>query len=182
MPDTPRWFYTEYQKKRGLKILDLGCGHNKIQNSTGVDIDENCGADVIHDLNNFPYPFDSNSFDIIYLRNILEHLDDPKKSIEECVRIAKNGGFILILLVHFTNSQTFADWTHLRHSSYRLIPQLVKSIRMNNKVLELSKIKITTRIPFVSIFVNLLPRFWEDYLCFLLTGKNLYYKYSVNIK
>ena len=40
-----------------MKILELGCGTTKIPNAISVDINPFSKADVIHDLNKFPYPF-----------------------------------------------------------------------------------------------------------------------------
>ena len=54
-----------------LKILDLGCGKKKRPGSVGVDHLDRHAADVIHDLNVFPYPFPDNECDVIYLDNVL---------------------------------------------------------------------------------------------------------------
>ena len=39
-------------------ILDLGCGSKKRPGAIGVDINAASGADVIHDLDVLPYPFE----------------------------------------------------------------------------------------------------------------------------
>ena len=57
-------------KIKQKQILHLGCGFNKITGSIGVDINPDSAADVIHDLNNFPYPFKDNRFDRIIAENI----------------------------------------------------------------------------------------------------------------
>ena len=51
------------------KILYLGCGNKKREGAVGVDFNDRTKADVIHDLNIFPYPFEEASFDVIYLDN-----------------------------------------------------------------------------------------------------------------
>jgi predicted SAM-dependent methyltransferase len=58
------------------RILDLGCGNKKRPGAIGVDGNSRTVADVIHDLNAFPYPFPESNFDEIYLDNVLEHLDN----------------------------------------------------------------------------------------------------------
>jgi len=40
------------------KILDLGCGNRKKEGTIGIDINPNTNADIIHDPNTFPYPFE----------------------------------------------------------------------------------------------------------------------------
>ena len=54
-----------------IKILDLGCGNNKIQGSIGMDFIKFNSVDIIHDLNVFPYPFKPLEFDEIYIKDTL---------------------------------------------------------------------------------------------------------------
>ena len=60
-----------------LKVLDLGCGKKKRFGTISVDYSDRHNVDVISDLNLFPYPFESDSIDQVYLENFLEHLDKP---------------------------------------------------------------------------------------------------------
>ena len=68
-------------------ILDLGCGNKKREGTIGVDFNTRLDGDVNHDLNQFPYPFESETVDKIYIDNCLEHLDEPLKVMEEIHRI-----------------------------------------------------------------------------------------------
>ena len=83
------------------KILDLGCGKKKRQGSIGVDYSDRHDADIIHNLNLFPYPFADNSIDKVYLDNVLEHLDDPMAVMAEVHRICKNGAEIKVIVPYF---------------------------------------------------------------------------------
>ena len=47
-----------------MKILDLGCGENKIKGAIGLDNVNLKSVDIVHDLIHFPYPFESKSIDI----------------------------------------------------------------------------------------------------------------------
>ncbi len=93
-------------------ILHLGCGFNKVPHAIGIDKSSNSAADVTHDLNKFPYPFPANKFTIIYMQNIIEHLDDIVKVMEEIYRISKNGCRISIQTGHFSSVDSFTDPTH----------------------------------------------------------------------
>jgi ubiquinone/menaquinone biosynthesis C-methylase UbiE len=55
-----------------------------------------CQPDVVHDLNEFPYPWDDNSVDEIEMIHVLEHLEDWWSAFLECVRILKPGGTLEI--------------------------------------------------------------------------------------
>ena len=72
-----------------MKILDLGCGTAKVEGALGLDNIDIPGVDIVHDLLAFPYPLDNQSFDKIYLRNVIEHfhLNDLEKILKECSRI-----------------------------------------------------------------------------------------------
>jgi SAM-dependent methyltransferase len=105
-PFDPRWrFMTGFQDPK--RILDLGCGfggncacfrhlypHAAL---SGVDILEQ-GPDLIDyrrvDLNDGELPFDDQSFDIITMTHVIEHLYHPCRIGKEIHRVLKpSGGF-----------------------------------------------------------------------------------------
>ena len=97
-----------------MKILDLGCGENKIPNSIGLDNVKLPNVDVVHDLIDLPYPFDSKSIDKIYLRHVIEHFDiDHINSIfNECHRLLKKDSQLIITVPHVSSISAFIDPTH----------------------------------------------------------------------
>ena len=95
-----------------IKILDLGCGNKKIPGAIGVDFNDRLAADIVHDLNVFPYPFQNNEFDEIYLDNTLEHLDEVMQVMAEVHRICKKGGIVKIIVPYFRSRWAFIDPTH----------------------------------------------------------------------
>lgn len=99
-------------KTRKMQILHLGCGMNKIPESIGVDINKKSAADIIHNLDKFPYPFKGNQFEKIVADNILEHLDNVPRVMEEIYRISKNGAKVFITTGHFSGIDAFTDPTH----------------------------------------------------------------------
>lgn len=94
------------------KILDLGCGKKKRLGAIGVDYSDQHNADIIHNLNVFPYPLKDKEFDIIYLDNVLEHLDDPMRVMEEVHRICKPEGEVKVIVPYFRSLWAFIDPTH----------------------------------------------------------------------
>lgn len=96
------------------KILDLGCGKRKKKGAVGIDISKDTDADVIHDLDSFPYPFSDNEFNYVYADNIIEHLDDVIKVLEELYRITKDGATTKIIVPFFRSVYASIDPTH-RH-------------------------------------------------------------------
>jgi len=98
--------------KEPVKILDLGCGNKKREGAVGIDFNGRTAADIIHDLNVFPYPLEDSSFDEIYLDNTLEHLNDVIRVMEEVYRICKPGGLVKIIVPYFRSTWAFIDPTH----------------------------------------------------------------------
>ena len=81
----------------------------------GVDLSPRSQADVIHDLDVFPYPFDSDSFDLVIMQDILEHLVDVPRVLREAHRIARDGALVRIRTPHYSSYYAYNDPTH-RHS------------------------------------------------------------------
>lgn len=100
-------------------IINLGCGKSRIPNSIGVDrvkIDNH--VDIVHDLNNTPYPFENDSVDEVHFYHVLEHLHDHIKKLEEIYRILKPGGILHMRVPHFSSMGAFTDITHVRPFGY----------------------------------------------------------------
>jgi len=98
--------------------INMGCGRDIKEGYTNVDIIKNKGVDVIHNLNEYPYPFEDSSVDEIYARDIMEHLDNPNKFIRELWIIGKKGCKIKIITPHFSSMYAWNDLTHKRPFGY----------------------------------------------------------------
>lgn len=90
----------------------MGCGNNKRQGAIGVDSNPQTNADIIHNLDEYPYPFEDNQFDEIYVTHCIEHLEDVVKTIEEIHRIGKPGCIVTIDAPYFSGQDAFSDPTH----------------------------------------------------------------------
>lgn len=95
-----------------MKILDMGCGRKKIPGAIGLDINPEADADILHDLNIFPYPFEDNEFDQVHCDSILEHLDDFFQVMEEIHRITTCGGIVQGKVPYYTSFDAYTDPTH----------------------------------------------------------------------
>lgn len=98
-----------------LKVLNLGCGYQKMIGVVNVDAHRLCNPDVMHDLNNFPYPWEDGSIDKIYVHHVFEHLVDWWSSFKECARILRVGGKIEIRVpdVSSDTALTYRDHFHV---------------------------------------------------------------------
>lgn len=94
--------------------LNLGCGADRRDGWVGVDLFEGPTVDVVHNLNVGPWPWATDSVDMILARHIFEHVDDPVLFMAECWRILRPAGALLIETPHWKSRDAFTDPTHKR--------------------------------------------------------------------
>ncbi len=149
---------------RGNILIDFGSAEGDLHKFLkknfsgkviGVDLEN---ADITHDLNIFPYPFKENYADTIVAGEIIEHLLHPFKFLEECYRILKPNGILIITtpnmigLQHIIKPNDF--WIKNRED-----PHIYAwNIEMISKLMEMVKFKI--------IYKELLNIFWAKNLLF----------------
>jgi 2-polyprenyl-3-methyl-5-hydroxy-6-metoxy-1,4-benzoquinol methylase len=68
------------------------------------------------DLRKEPLPFDENHFDLIWCSHVIEHLREPLDFLEECKRVLKPGGY-LILRTPDIQKFKFSFWGDPTHVS-----------------------------------------------------------------
>jgi len=103
-----------------MKILDLGCGENKVPNSIGLDNVQLPGMDIEHDLMDFPYPFENESIDKIYLRHVIEHftIENINLILNECNRLLRKDALLIITVPHVFSISAFIDPTHRSYFTF----------------------------------------------------------------
>jgi len=107
------------------RVLDLGSGSfpydaKETEEVVSVDIRPETGPTIVHDLSVIPYPFADNSFDLIHISHVLEHLPDNVRVMDEIYRIMKPNGKLIVRVPHFSSHSAWGDPTHLRaYSSYQ---------------------------------------------------------------
>jgi ubiquinone/menaquinone biosynthesis C-methylase UbiE len=96
-----------------LKKLNLGCDRDYREGWTNLDFHTNLKCDIVHNLNDFPWPFKDNEFSEIYLGHVLEHLKDIPRVMNELQRISEKNGRIFIVTPYFNSFNAFRDVTHI---------------------------------------------------------------------
>ena len=94
--------------------LNLGAGNDIKYGYVNHDIVKLEGIDVVHDLENFPWPWPDNYFDEVFASDILEHLDDFILTMEQIYRILKPGGKLLLKVPYWNSVFAHIDPTHKR--------------------------------------------------------------------
>jgi len=135
--------------------LDIACGKNKKPGFTGVDIWE--GAEIVADLEKFPWPFEDNSVDEIFCSHYIEHTPDLISFANELYRILKVGATAEIIAPYYSSIRAWQDPTHLRAISENTFLYFNRDWRLINK---LDHYPIVSDFDFESSYV--LDPAWRD--------------------
>ena len=135
----------EHYTPNASSVLDIGCGNGisainfalKGYNVTAVEPDKSntvgAGAIIqlkeVYKLKNLDVfeayaediNFESNSFDIVYVRQAMHHANDLDKFLNECVRVLKPKGLLLTIRDHVIYDNADKAWflkTHPLHKFY----------------------------------------------------------------
>lgn len=101
------------------RVLDIGCGAIKLPGAVGMDRLALPGVDVVHDLDHTPWPFEDSTFDHVNARNVMEHVDDLVRCVEEIWRIAKPGATVEVRMPFMGSVNQHTDPTHRRGATHR---------------------------------------------------------------
>jgi SAM-dependent methyltransferase len=181
---------------RNPRVLDIGCGTNKVVGAIGMDVNPRTAADVIHDLDDLPYPFAADEFDEVIGRHVIEHVRDPMAVMCELHRITRNGGVVKLVAPHWTNPDFATDLTHRNHLNSYSFRNLTderavfpfytdvrfRQLRVQVTLLNLWKltgleylINLDNRYP----WVRFVRKFWEQYLNAIVRGKEIHVELEV---
>lgn len=166
------------------RSIDLGCGPNKVENCFGVDSYQFEEVDLVCDLNKFPWPIEDDSFEVVYARQIIEHVDDAVGFLKEIHRIAKNDAEVHIETPHFSAASSWGDITHLRHLAAKWHASFTRPKHyLFYKLPKFELIENSIRFSHPNKFRNLVTRSiikifglhnWERKWSFIFRGENIY--------
>lgn len=74
-------------------ILDLGCGSYKITGALGIDLKKDSSCDIRASIYRLPF---SARFDVIYCREVIEHLARPLEALQLIRQLLKPGGLLYL--------------------------------------------------------------------------------------
>lgn len=161
------------------RVLDVGCGSAKLAGAVGLDISSDTDADVVHDLDVFPYPFDDDSFDQVLMQDVLEHLREPIKVIDELHRICRPGARIHLRTPHFSSLLAYSDPTHRHYFSAEAIRTLAAPRFAHYTAVRLRIVHVTIDLwfPFRALGIgwlaNRFPMAYEAYFAFRFPAMNI---------
>ncbi len=176
--------------------LHLGCGHIIKEGWLNHDIAELPGVDLVHDLRVFPWPLADGQFEEVYADNVLEHLRDTTRTMEELYRITKPGAKVFLGVPFWNSFEAWGDPTHERLFSEEIFEFFDPTTWRGEERLYYSKarFKIDKIVfcvnPFKPVFrsrslyrfnrkiehyaVKAVLRFFATYFCNIIHGLDIY--------
>lgn len=120
--------------RQGIRF-DIACGNAKKQGFTGIDISEDTQADIVMDLEVYPWKkIKSNVAVEIFCSHYIEHTSDIKSFMEEIYRICQNKAIVTFLAPYYSSIRAMQDFTHKRFISENTFLYFNQGWRKANKL------------------------------------------------
>ena len=167
------------------KTLHLGCGGKKASGALGVDFDPRSQADIIHDLSEFPWPLESDSFDRVICEHVLEHLSDLVRTMAEVYRVCEEGAVVEIVSPHYSCVNSWDDPTHKHHFTLATFDYFHKEhpLAYSDAHFETLERRLTFSPSLIALparfFCFISPRWYEKHFAFMMPARNLELKLRV---
>ncbi len=121
-----------------MKKLNLGCGFDKRDGFVNADSFAECQPDVLFNIEETPWPLESNAFDYVLMKHVLEHVGADfavfSKVMQELYRVTAPDGIIEIHVPHFRHETWWSDPTHVR--AFTLLTFKMMSRKQNDEWIE----------------------------------------------
>jgi len=152
-----------------MKKINVGCGGEILGGFENYDINPIKDKVKFIDLNK-KLPFEDSSIDFILASHVLEHLDNPIKTLKEFHRVCKARAKIDIYVPHFSHFTNYADLTHNKSFSYFTLGEdftnkvLIGMFKVEKK-LNFNRINYAWMNVFMNPLINFSPILYERFFC-----------------
>lgn len=170
--------FTNYNIKRfnlkNKKLLEIGCGRGDFINEFSKQNVKCFATDMLasaknfltdkvdfkqHDINNNKLPYDDNFFDAIYTKSLIEHLSEHEFFFNECKRILKKNGVLIIYTPDWESQYLhfFDDITHVKPFTKITLENCFKMYGFNNyKIEKFYQLPISWKFPLMKILFKMI--------------------------
>ncbi len=165
----------KFYKKKG-SLLDLGCGRGDMLKAfnqigfrgEGVDLSPSSvelNKPIVVKLSNLSkdnLPYQSESFDYIFSKSVIEHIEEPSLLIKESYRVLKPKGKSIFLTpswLHNAWGPFYLDHTHVTPFTQFSLKNLLKiSGYKNVSVINFRQLPFVWKFPILKLFTNFISK------------------------
>ncbi|VVB82957.1 Methyltransferase domain protein [uncultured archaeon] len=150
-----------------MNKLNFGCGEDIKEGFDNIDVQINPKIQKSFNFDKFPYPIKENSYDYIWSRSVLEHLEEPDKVLNELWRICKPNAVIEMIVPYYNNKSAVSDMQHKHFFSDTTFKVFVDETCRINKEKKF-KIKKLELVP--TVIGKFMPKFLREKLSLFFGG------------
>lgn len=165
--------------KSNVRLLDVGCGTCKIYSNLnkecdfyGIEISKSL-ADIaarkgvkvsLLNIETETFPFDKESFDMVFSGEVIEHIIDTDNYLSEINRVLKNGGYFIISFPNVNQPVSWIgmmlfDFPPMFSSRYKSVHVRDYTLKIVKKVLKLYGFEILSVTgSYIHPFTNILSQ------------------------
>ncbi|VVB63241.1 Ubiquinone biosynthesis O-methyltransferase [uncultured archaeon] len=159
----------------GAKVLDVGCGRGDFLNAfslkgfrsygidrepSGAKVDRSTEIKYCH-VEKDTFPFEDQTFDVVFSKSVIEHLSDPGLFVSECRRVLKPGGRVIIMTPDWLTQMKifFDDYTHRQPYTVTSLNDLLKTSGFKDVHAErFYQLPVLWRYPVLKVLSKILQR------------------------
>lgn len=170
------YLFHRFNMKKEHNLLDLGCGRGDFAknfknlglNVFGLDREKN-NSEMLRDIKvekinieKDEFPFNSDKFDFVFSKSVIEHLWDPDNFNKEIFRVLKPGGILILMTPDWMSQMNifYNDFTHVHPYTKDSLEDMLKIYNFKNVKSELFyQLPILWKYPWLKIFSKSLQIF-----------------------
>ncbi len=149
-----RHLFESFAMKQGDKLLDVGCGRGDFTKGfkdlglevAGIDREkgdsemlQGIEVRISSDIENSPFPFENESFDVVFSKSVIEHFREPDNFMKEVCRVLKPGGRVITMTPDWQSQMYifYNDYTHVHPYTVEGLTRLLKVYGFKDSTSEL---------------------------------------------
>lgn len=141
-----KYLCQRFSLQPGMKFLDNGCGRGDFLEAFaslgletyGTDIVQGCPKTQLVDLNYGELPFSEGTFDVVFSKSVIEHIEKQEHYMREMKRVLKENGLLIILVPDWKTQRIifYEDPTHIHPYTQKSIDRLMHMLEFKSVLSE----------------------------------------------